>query len=334
MIVIFSEAIVNVRMNARSLPGLVFARSTTAAAAAACLLFVLLSVVQYSESFTLHPPPTRSWTAHASQRRPLIINDHVQINLASWNRQPQQTHRSMVTPGDTLVESKSDSLSPKVPHNDNMLFDTKGMTERIMKRTVGDAQTSGAGGSSTWDAFVRTEANWLRLKTTTPTTKRNSEKEVVPTFVTDDGARGNPACWAKLRQQYNDDTADSNKRLDFDVVVCGGTLGIFFALALQLRGHKVCVVEAAKLQGRAQEWNLSRQELDELVALGVLTVDDVDAVITTEFPACRSGFKVRYRELWRGLVSRVRTLRTIVATSSSHLSALLVLTSMHGRIKK
>jgi hypothetical protein len=163
------------------------------------------------------------------------------------------------------------------------------MTERIMKRTVGDKQTSGAGGSSTWDAFVRTEANWLRLKTTS---KDLEKQDSVPMFVTADGARGNPACWAKLRQQY-ENTADNNKRLDFDVVVCGGTLGIFFALALQLRGHSVCVVEAAKLQGRAQEWNLSRQELDELVALGVLTADDVDAVITTEFPACRSGFKVR-----------------------------------------
>jgi hypothetical protein len=250
-------------------------------------VFVLL--VQCSQSFTLQRPATRRLASqHSSQRRSLIV-DYVQTNLASSSRQPQ-THRFMVTSEDTLVDSSSSSSSSSavplvVPH----LFDTKGMTERIMKRTVGDKQTSGAGGSSTWDAFVRTEANWLRLKTTS---KDLEKQDSVPMFVTADGARGNPACWAKLRQQY-ENTADNNKRLDFDVVVCGGTLGIFFALALQLRGHSVCVVEAAKLQGRAQEWNLSRQELDELVALGVLTADDVDAVITTEFPACRSGFKVR-----------------------------------------
>jgi hypothetical protein len=279
-----------VRMIALSMSRLVFARSS-AAATVRCLLLMLM-LVQFSQSFTLQhrPPATRRWAAHSLQRqRPPLIND-AQTNLVSWNRQ-LQTHRFMVTSGDTLVESDSLSTTAALEHNDDRL-DTKGMTERIMKRAVGDAQTSGgAGSSSTWDAFVRTEANWLRLKTTT--TGKLSESEI-PTFVTADGARGNPACWAKLRQQYENTNAETaKKRLDFDVVVCGGTLGIFFALALQLRGHAVCVVEAARLQGRAQEWNLSRQELDELVALGVLTVDDVDAVITTEFPACRSGFKVR-----------------------------------------
>jgi len=44
----------------------------------------------------------------------------------------------------------------------------------------------------------------------------------------------------------------------FDVVVCGGTLGIFMACALQLRGFKVCVVERGPLRGRTQEWNISR----------------------------------------------------------------------------
>ncbi|KAL3775716.1 hypothetical protein ACHAW5_003231 [Stephanodiscus triporus] len=81
------------------------------------------------------------------------------------------------------------------------------------------------------------------------------------------------------------------KKLDHDVIVCGGTLGIFFATYLQLRGHDVCVIEAGKLRGREQEWNISMDELDELVRLGVLDQDDVDAVVTTEFPACRSGFK-------------------------------------------
>jgi len=60
---------------------------------------------------------------------------------------------------------------------------------------------------------------------------------------------------------------------------------------LQLQGHNVCVVEAGKLRGREQEWNISMDELDELLRLNVITQEDIDAVITTEFPACRSGFK-------------------------------------------
>lgn len=49
----------------------------------------------------------------------------------------------------------------------------------------------------------------------------------------------------------------------FDVVVCGGTLGVFIAAALaRNHGVKVAVIERApKLAGRAQEWNISLQEL-------------------------------------------------------------------------
>ena len=48
-------------------------------------------------------------------------------------------------------------------------------------------------------------------------------------------------------------------------VVCGGTLGIFLAAALQLAGLRVAVVERGPLAGRAQEWNISRKEIAELV---------------------------------------------------------------------
>ena len=101
---------------------------------------------------------------------------------------------------------------------------------------------------------------------------------------------GNPKCWAKLREQQG-------KELDYDVVVCGGTLGIFFAAALQLKGvKKIAVLEAGKLRGREQEWNISMNELEELLELGVLTQEDIDAAVTTEFPGCRSGFKNREGE--------------------------------------
>lgn len=50
-------------------------------------------------------------------------------------------------------------------------------------------------------------------------------------------------------------------------MVCGGTLGIFLAAALQLGGLRVAVVERGPLRGRAQEWNISRKEIAELVKL-------------------------------------------------------------------
>lgn len=60
--------------------------------------------------------------------------------------------------------------------------------------------------------------------------------------------------------------------LDCDVAVCGGTLGLFIALALQLRGHRVTVVEKRRVEGRTQEWNVSRAELDVLPVLAVIPV--------------------------------------------------------------
>jgi hypothetical protein len=57
-----------------------------------------------------------------------------------------------------------------------------------------------------------------------------------------------------------------------------------------LKGHRVCVLEAGKLQDRGQEWNISMDELLDLMKLGVLTQEDVDEAITTEF---RTGFKNR-----------------------------------------
>lgn len=163
------------------------------------------------------------------------------------------------------------------------------MTERMMSKAPVEGQATGAGGFSTYDAFLAAEQRWSALKASKPFTYdpkllQTTQNGVPPppAFVTEDGAQGNPQCWAKLRE---------GKELDYDVVICGGTLGVFFAMSLQLQGLNVCVLEAGALRGREQEWNISMDELLELKELGVLTQEDIDAAVRTEFPACRSGFK-------------------------------------------
>jgi len=185
--------------------------------------------------------------------------------------------------------------------NDTNGSEIKSRTQRIMESTQPEGQASGAGGASTWNAFLRTEENWRRLRDFEPFKYDNKLKRSIqngipppPSFVTDDGAKGNPEAWKKLRDQLasaDEKSKQGENYLDFDVVICGGTLGIFIATALQLKGHSVCVVEGGKLQGREQEWNISMDEMLELVEMGVLTQQDLDQAIKTEFPACRSGFK-------------------------------------------
>jgi lycopene cyclase CruP len=88
-----------------------------------------------------------------------------------------------------------------------------------------------------------------------------------------------------------DSVATNLEQPEFDVCIAGGTLGIFVALALQLRGHKVCVIEKRRLQGREQEWNISRGELDNLLLQGLVTREELENCIVTSWKFDRIGFK-------------------------------------------
>lgn len=69
---------------------------------------------------------------------------------------------------------------------------------------------------------------------------------------------------------------------DYDVVVAGGTLGIFYATALRKLGWRVAVIERGVVQGRKQEWNISREELSALVENGVISRVQLEEAIVTE----------------------------------------------------
>ena len=193
-------------------------------------------------------------------------------------------------PGTNSV-SRTDGSNAFIPPPNLSSTTEKSKTQRIMERT-NPQTTGGAGGAASYQAFCRAEENWTRLKELDVSTK--SAKTSQLPFVTDDGTMGNPKCWEKLRASRDNAQSLGEKKtnsLDYDVAICGGTLGIFFATALALRGFRVVVVEAGNLQGREQEWNISFKELEELIDVGILTRVDIDAIVTTEFPACRSGFK-------------------------------------------
>ncbi len=77
---------------------------------------------------------------------------------------------------------------------------------------------------------------------------------------------------------------------DWDVVICGGTLGILLGATLAQRGWRVALVEKGTLRGRQQEWNISRLEMQGLVALGLLSVEELEGAIASEYNPARVQF--------------------------------------------
>ncbi|MGK7933853.1 MAG: FAD-dependent oxidoreductase [Microcystaceae cyanobacterium] len=83
----------------------------------------------------------------------------------------------------------------------------------------------------------------------------------------------------------------------WDIIISGGTLGILLATALKLKGWNVLLIERGILKGREQEWNISRQEINQLVELELLTIEELDQAIATEYNPARVSFHKGY-ELW------------------------------------
>ena len=85
--------------------------------------------------------------------------------------------------------------------------------------------------------------------------------------------------------------------VDWDVVICGGTLGILLGAALAQRGWRVALLEKGKLRGRDQEWNISRRELMVFVTLGLLSEAELETAIATAYNPARIRF-LGGEDLW------------------------------------
>jgi lycopene cyclase CruP len=85
--------------------------------------------------------------------------------------------------------------------------------------------------------------------------------------------------------------------VDWDVVICGGTLGILIGSALAQRGWRVALLERGILRGREQEWNISRRELAVFLRLNLLTEAELEQAIATEYNPARVSFH-NGSEIW------------------------------------
>ncbi|GLT94072.1 hypothetical protein SLE2022_118320 [Rubroshorea leprosula] len=152
-------------------------------------------------------------------------------------------------------------------------------TQKIMERISMSDEVGGAGGAYSYDALKRLDNIWSSI--CSAQTVQQEPQQVVSSF---------PGILSHSRL--------AEKAVDiFDVVVCGGTLGIFIATALSSKGLRVGVVERNILKGREQEWNISRKELMELVEVGILDENDIEQATAVAFNPNRCGFQNK-GEIW------------------------------------
>ncbi len=111
-----------------------------------------------------------------------------------------------------------------------------------------------------------------------------------------DRLRGADRLWQSLREdtipipQLVKESKELLGTVDWDVVICGGTLGILIGCALQRKGWRVALIEQGILRGRTQEWNISRKELEVFLDLELLSDAELEQAIATEYNPARISF--------------------------------------------
>jgi hypothetical protein len=124
----------------------------------------------------------------------------VQHHLSRKHTRSTHTHRTL------LIAQASTKVSET-----RTATQTQRIFQEIEERDNRTAQAGGAGGSTTYAALKGADSAWLKLRNA-PT---GSAAGPAPVFVREEATK-------------------LGKTLDFDVTICGGTLGIFLACALQV----------------------------------------------------------------------------------------------------
>ncbi|CAE8683883.1 unnamed protein product [Polarella glacialis] len=140
----------------------------------------------------------------------------------------------------------------------------------------GGPAAPGKGGDASLEGIRRAEAVWQQIRDRAAAHARGQELQAPAEIV---------------QRMPGNIPANVSAWPCFDVAVCGGTLGVLLARALQNEGLSVCIVERGEVKGRAQEWNVSPSELAPLVSQGVVSQEEVDASLLSRWPASRVGIQ-------------------------------------------
>ena len=93
------------------------------------------------------------------------------------------------------------------------------------------------------------------------------------------------------------ESSENLEAVTYDALICGGTLGILLGAALVQKGWSVALLERGTLRGRDQEWNISRRELETFVEMALLTREELQNAIASQYNPARIHFNGG-QDLW------------------------------------
>ena len=78
-------------------------------------------------------------------------------------------------------------------------------------------------------------------------------------------------------------TNDQSPMPNYDLIYIGGALGVIHAAVMAQLGYRVLLLERLPFGRMNREWNISRQEFQSLIDLGLFTAAEVESLIAREY---------------------------------------------------
>jgi lycopene cyclase CruA len=143
-----------------------------------------------------------------------------------------------------------------------------------------------------------------------------------------------------LEQRWNDprslEVTDDGPdgACDFDVLLAGGGLSLFYGAYLAMKGQRVAIFDRGPIGRTHREWNASRAELTPLVASGLFRESEVDALVEAsyDYGICRwfGGGTYPVRNVLDCVVAAQPLLDGLRSTAEKHGATLLPFHTLVG----
>ncbi|MGL6343631.1 MAG: NAD(P)/FAD-dependent oxidoreductase, partial [Waterburya sp.] len=82
---------------------------------------------------------------------------------------------------------------------------------------------------------------------------------------------------------FQSQTASSSSEAEYDLIYIGGALGVIHAAVMAAKGYRVLLIERLPFGRMNREWNISRDEFQSLINLGLFTPKEFESVIAAEY---------------------------------------------------